>query len=114
VSIRLIVGGVLLASLAGNYALYKTYLDKRDELARTELRAEQLDGQLTAMTERYGRAAKVRQVGQQFREAVRSETSSNNWGANVVPGNITGVLCKKANCYTPVDNLPAPSNKSKD
>ena len=74
------------------------WLKTRDRLVREQLRAEQLDGQLTALRERADRAAKARAEGEQLRAEVRNASNATEWGAGVVPSSVTDRLCKRASC----------------
>lgn len=74
------------------------WLKTRDRLALERHRAEQLDGQLTALRERADRAAKARAEGEQLRAEVRNASNATEWGAGVVPGSVTDRLCQRASC----------------
>ena len=85
------------------------WLKTRDRLAREQLRAEQLDGQLTALRERADKAAKARAEGEQLRAEVRNASNSTEWGAGAVPSSVSDKLCERANCAI-INKVPASSN----
>lgn len=95
------IGGVIILTLAGALALTgRAYVGAREDLREARVRAEQLDGQLTALQERQARAAAVRAEGEQHRVEVKREADKTDWGAVAVPSGVVGGLCKRARCAT--------------
>ncbi len=86
-------------------------IDARAELKIARVANAKLDGQLTALQERYSRAAAVRQVGEQYKIEVQNVANKTEWGAHVVPGDVANELCKRAKCATR-DSLPASGDRS--
>lgn len=74
----------------------KLWLDARDKAKAQWIRAEQLDGQVSAMHERAERAAAARAEGEQLRVEVRNATG--DWGRDTVPAGVTDRLCARAAC----------------
>lgn len=85
------------------------WLKTRDQLAREQMRAEQLDGQLTALRERADRAAQARVEGEQLRAEVRRESNATEWGAGAVPSAVASRLCQRAACASH-DAVPPPTD----
>lgn len=85
------------------------WLKTRDRLVREQLRAEQLDGQLTALRERSDRAAKARNEGEQLRAEVRNASNSSEWGAAGVPSDVHIRLCSRTACAEAV-KMQSPDN----
>lgn len=89
----------------------KLLLSTRDALATERLRAEQLDGQLTAMVERANLVAEVRERGERVREVLRDAANKTEWGGTAVPTDVVGLLCESAQC---IEQVQAPNDKPTD
>lgn len=94
---KYLLAAVVLLSVA-TAATANLWLKARDRLALERHRAEQLDGQLTALRERADRASKARVEGEQLRAEVRNASNATEWGAGVVPSSVTDRLCQRASC----------------
>lgn len=96
-----VLGGALVASI-------DQIIKARTETKIERIRADELDGKLTALIERTKRAAEIRARGETTRYEIRSEANKIGWGGKPVPSSIKRVLCSnpKANCIT----LPPPAD----
>lgn len=94
---KYLLGALVLLAL-GTATTANLWLKARDRLAIERHRAEQLDGQLTALRERADRASKARAEGEQLRAEVRNASNATEWGAGVVPSSVTDRLCQRTSC----------------
>lgn len=105
---KYLLAALVLLALA-TAATANLWLKTRDRLVREQLRAEQLDGQLTALRERSDRAAKARNEGEQLRAEVRNASNSSEWGAAGVPSDVHIRLCSRTACAEAV-KMQSPDN----
>lgn len=105
---RYLLGAVVFLSVSV-FFVSNLWLDTRDQLVMQTARAEQLDGQLTALRERSDRAAKARNEGEQLRSEVRNASNSSEWGAAGVPSDVHIRLCSRAACAEAVE-MQSPDN----
>lgn len=104
-----IAGAVLLGSIGANVLLFKQWQSARDSVTAQTIRAEQLDGQLSALHERIERAAEVRREGERHTLEVGNEAYKTDWGRTAVPSDLERLLCDTANCAGP-DRVPTPDD----
>lgn len=101
-----VIAGVLGVGLALSV---NQLIDARAELKIARVANAKLDGQLTALQERYTRAAAVRQAGEQYKIEVQNAANKTEWGAHAVPSDVANELCKRAKCAAR-DSVPAPGD----
>lgn len=102
----IIICGILTAALG---LAVDRLIDTKADLKVAKLRAEQLDGQLQALHERYERAAAVRKDYDEFKINLRHEVNKTDWGRGRVPANIIRMLCDRADCAERYE-VPAPDS----
>lgn len=102
----LYAAGVVAVLIGANVFTFKAWQSARESLAVQRLRAEQLDGQLSALHEQIARAAKARALGERHVIEVRNEANKTDWGATGVPNDVVRVLCQQANCAAATVHSP--------
>lgn len=97
------------AALLGATVSLKLLMTAKAELRVEKVRAEQLDGQLSALIERNKRALEIRADSNTQRLKLREKSNTTTWGRTLVPDDVAGLLCEKASC-APQNTLPNPGD----